>query len=144
MKKLFVILMSFFFSCSIFAQDITGTVEDLSKHPILNATVVLYKMADSSYIAGTVTKEDGSFFLRKTSDRPLFLKVSSLGYKSVVRALTEDSLGTIMLEEDSKMLGDITVVGNRIVNNANGYSLQLQNTGLETCSTAQEVFAFLP
>ncbi len=144
MKKLFVILMSFFFSCSIFAQDITGTVEDLSKHPILNATVVLYKMADSSYIAGTVTKEDGSFFLRKTSDSPLFLKVSSLGYKSVVRALTEDSLGTIMLEEDSKMLGDITVVGNRIVNNANGYSLQLQNTGLETCSTAQEVFAFLP
>ena len=145
MKMLFVVLMVFFLSYNAFAQNITGKVEDLGKHPIPNVAVVLYKTIDSSYIAGTITSEDGSFTLHKTSTNcQLFLRVSSLGYKSEARTIAEDSLGTIMLAEDSKMLEGVTVIGNRIVNNANGYSLQLQNTGLENSSTAQDVFAFLP
>lgn len=145
MKKLFVVLMAIFLSYNAFAQNITGKVEDLGKHPIPNAAVVLYKTIDSSYITGTITSEDGSFTLHKTSTNcQLFLRVSSPGYKSEARTIAEDSLGTIMLAEDSKMLEGVTVIGNRIVNNANGYSLQLQNTGLENSSTAQDVFAFLP
>lgn len=145
MKNLFIILMTFFLSYNVLAQNITGKVVDLSKRPIPNAVVVLYKTTDSSYIVGTITTEDGSFTLHKEStDSQLFLKVSSLGYKSEVRSIAEDSLGTIILAEDSKMLEGVTVIGNRIVNNANGYSLQLQNTGLENSSTIQDVFAFLP
>ena len=145
MKKLFIVLMAFFLSCNVFAQNITGKVEDFSKHPIPNATVVMYKTTDSSYIAGTITTEDGSFTLHKASkDSQQFLKVSSLGYKSEIRTIIENSLGTIMLAEDSKILEGVTIVGNRIVNNANGYSLQLQNTGLENNSTVQDVFSFLP
>ncbi len=145
MKKLVVVLMAFFISYNVFAQSILGKVEDLSKHPIPNAAVVLYKTIDSSYIAGTITLEDGSFTLHKTStDCQQFLRVSSLGYKSETITIAEDSLGTIMLAEDRKMLEGVTIIGNRIVNNANGYSLQLQNTGLENSSTTQDVFAFLP
>ena len=96
MKMLFVVLMAFFLSYNAFAQNITGKVEDLGKHPIPNAAVVLYKTIDSSYITGSITSEDGSFTLHKTSTNcQLFLRVSALGYKSETRTIAEDSLETI-------------------------------------------------
>lgn len=145
MKKIFIVFMLFAFACNVLAQNIIGKVEDLSKHPIPHATVVLYLASDSAFVAGTTTHDDGSFTFQGISTKsPMTLKVSSLGYKSVVKSLADEQVGTIILEEDSKMLGSVTITGNRIVNNANGYSLQLQNTGLEKSNTAQDVFAYLP
>lgn len=145
MKKTLILFMLLAFVYNVLAQDIKGKVEDSGKHPVPHATVVLFQTADSAFVAGTTTQEDGSFTIQQVSSKmPLSLKVSSLGYKSVLKTLVNNQVGTILLEEDSKMLGSVTVTGNRIVNNANGYSLQLQNTGLEKSNTTLDVFAFLP
>ena len=43
------------------AQNITGRIIDEQSQPMPFANVVLVNRADSTYIAGAVTKDDGTF-----------------------------------------------------------------------------------
>lgn len=145
MKHLYLLIIVLHISLGMFSQNITGKVEDASRQPIPNAAIILLAETDSSFVAATTTKEDGTFaFERKLADNKLLLKVSSLGYKTVTKAICGNDLGAITLEEDNQSLKEVTIVANRIVNNANGYALLLVGSRLENCNTAQDLFAFLP
>ena len=60
------------------AQSITGKIVDENNSPLDFVNVVLLK-ADSTYIAGTVTDENGVFLFNEKQDNPKFIKVSSIG-----------------------------------------------------------------
>ena len=61
------------------AQDISGRVIDEQAQPMPFANVVLVNRADSAFIAGAVTKDDGTFCI-STDKQDGLLKVSSVGY----------------------------------------------------------------
>lgn len=48
-----------------YAQSVMGKVVDTHHAPIPFANVVLLNAKDSTFMAGTVTKEDGSFLWRQ-------------------------------------------------------------------------------
>lgn len=144
MKKRFILIfVTSMIVSSVFSQDIEGRVVDCDGKAIENASVALLSKKDSSFIVGTATDEAGSFRIDSDIHEGI-LAVSFIGYKMEYKAFTDGNVGVVMLEEERQMLGDVTVMGTRIVNNANGYSFRPSGSGLETVNTAQEMFAFLP
>jgi hypothetical protein len=60
-----IILMTFLWLCSIdsLAQTITGRVIDELSQPMAFANVMLLNGADSSFIKGAITRDDGTFVI---------------------------------------------------------------------------------
>ncbi len=125
------------------AQNITGKVMDEKGNPLTGANVLLLSKADSTYMAGTTTDNDGIFVLSSENDGGI-LMLSYLGYHSVYHTFVGENVGTIKMQENTQMIDMVTVTGSRIINNAQGYSIRPNGSGLENCNTSQELFAFLP
>lgn len=64
-------------------QELKGVVVDENKAPISFANVVLLK-ADTTYLAGTVTDDNGVFVFRENCEGSKFIKISSIGYYSQI------------------------------------------------------------
>ena len=82
MKQLRFVLVSLAAIVSIAAEaqgNITGRVIDEQSQPMAFANVVLINCTDSAFIAGAVTKDDGTFSIN-TDKQDGLLKVSSIGY----------------------------------------------------------------
>lgn len=125
------------------AQHVTGQLVDYDNHPLVGANVLLLSKVDSVYMAGTVTGDDGKFVLASGEDGGI-LMFSYIGYHSVYHAITGEDVGMIKMQENAQMLDMVTVTGSRVINNARGYSIRPKGSGLENCTTPQEMFAFLP
>ena len=113
--------MSFFALLSTFngvGQDISisGFVDDMQGEPVTYANVLLMKAKDSIVLNGVSTDENGFFLLDNLSQDDYLVKFSFLGFKDVYQAvaLTDNiDLGTIVLEEDSEMLDEISIIARR-------------------------------
>ena len=92
------------------AQSISGRVIDEQAQPMPFANVVLVNRSDSAYIAGAVTKDDGSFSIA-TDNQDGLLKVSSVGY--IIRYIDarQGNIGDIQMQPDTQMLGEVVVKG---------------------------------
>lgn len=120
-RKLLSTLLLFVCLCSL-AQGtggkatVTGTVVDNDDNsPVIQATVQVLSVKDSSMVVGNVTNEQGRFSL---SARPgnYLLKVSYIGYSSYFQPLTltrnkpNVNVGKIPLRTDAIMLKEAVVV----------------------------------
>ena len=76
MKTILSLILAVLATATTMAQSITGKVVDENNSPLDFVNVVLLK-ADSTYIAGTVTDENGVFLFNEKQDNPKFVKVSS-------------------------------------------------------------------
>lgn len=105
-----------------FAQNkiitVSGKIIDSSdKSPVVQAGVQLLHLPDSTYIAGSVTKSDGSFTLPKVKEGSYVLKLTYVGYKTKKMALKlSDSrpnynVGSVSLAPDAVLLKEAVVVG---------------------------------
>ena len=79
MKMILSLTLAVLATATTMAQSITGKIVDENNSPLDFVNVVLLK-ADSTYIAGTVTDENGVFLFNEKQDNPKFIKVSSIGY----------------------------------------------------------------
>lgn len=148
MSKLSFLIISMFLCIAqtTEAQEtITGRVVDEFSNPIAFANIVMHSLEDSTYIDGTITKEDGSFFLEKKGSKS-FLKISCIGYKTTNIHVQQNSLGDIMLHQDTNLLGEVVVRGNipKYVLNSEGMSINVHNTLLKQAGTADDVLSQLP
>ena len=64
-------------------KEFKGVVVDENKAPIEFANVIVLN-ADSTYIAGAVTDENGVFVFNEIGESPGVVKVSSIGYSSQI------------------------------------------------------------
>lgn len=78
------------------AQSITGKVVDEQQQPVAYANVVLLKM-DSTFVEGTLSKEDGAFSLKGRKGEFL-LKVSSVGYQTQTKRCSGNDTGIFVLQ----------------------------------------------
>ena len=124
-------------------QTIQGKIVDEDNSPLVGATVYLLSTTDSTYISSTVTNTDGQFvFDAKFVDGILY--ISYLGFQDKYLRISQESLQNIQMKQDSKVLNEVVVTADRIINNTRGYSVNPAGTGIEKCSSMQEMLSFLP
>ena len=91
-------------SVGAMAQQITvnGNVQDAQGEPIIGANVLIKGTAN-----GTITDLDGNFQLQVDADA--MLVISFIGYQT--RELAAQPVMTITLQDDSKQLEEVVVIG---------------------------------
>lgn len=140
--NLLVIIFILIGILSTHGQNIRGKVLDTDSSPIVGATV-LSLSADSSFISGTTTNEEGVFNLT-TSKSEGIVSISCLGFQKHYISVDKDNLGVIVMKRDVNSLKEVVIKSNRVINNAKGYSIKPDGSGLEKCNNMQEMIAFLP
>lgn len=118
MKKYLFLLISLLLPLMAQAQskNITGIIFDRdTKEGVMQVTVQLLR-TDSTYVAGTVSDMNGSFELAAPDNGKYLLKLTSVGYKPVIKAVTtadnkDVALGNIQMGADAIMLQGTTVEG---------------------------------
>ncbi|MGI6222249.1 MAG: TonB-dependent receptor domain-containing protein [Prevotella sp.] len=145
MRKIFLICLLFQFAVLSHAQGVKGKVTDTHQVPIAFANVVLLNAKDSTFIAGTVTKEDGSFSLEIGASGNI-LKVSSIGYVTKLIPLKDNHTEVISLVEDNRTLDEVVVKGSlpQYKSTAGGLNIDIHNSMLKDVGTANDVISMLP
>lgn len=127
------------------AQNISGRVIDEQAKPMPFANVVLVSRADSAFIAGTMTKDDGTFSI-STDKQDGLLKVTSVGYTTKYLDARTGNVGDIQMQPDTKELGEVVVKGERpqYKMTAGGMTVNILNSLLKDVGTADDVLSMLP
>ena len=86
-------------------KKITGTVVDEKGEPVIGASIVIKGESH-----GTITDFDGKFTLADVPEKGI-LTVSYIGYKTVDLSATGQTFVKVVLQEDSKMIDEVVVVG---------------------------------
>ena len=126
-------------------QEITGRVIDEQSQPMPFANVVLVNRSDSAFVAGAVTKDDGTFSI-STDKQGGLLKVSSVGYAIMYIYARQGNVGDIKMQPDTQTLGEVTVKGYRpqYKMTTGGMTVDIQNSLLNDVGTADNVLSMLP
>lgn len=128
------------------APDVTGKIIDNNGEPMSFVNVVLLNPADSAFIQGATSGNDGEFTIT-TAETGGILKFSSIGYETLF-VNTRDYKGpiSITMREDSKTLSEVTVKGQLPKTRLTGNSLvtAIQGSVLEKSGTAKEMLAKVP
>ncbi len=133
--------MLFCWSYSGLAQyKIDGKVVSPNKKPIAFANAVLYKMADSTLVKGTVTDENGFFNIETPQQENYYINISFVGYTSKrvnIEPKTNKNLGIIALEEDTSQLDEVelTFKNPEIVKLSDRLVFKVENTSLSSGSS---------
>jgi len=145
MKRLILFSMMCLVAIASIAQGISGRVTDEQTQPMPFANVVFLNRSDSAFIAGAVTKDDGTFTIETDRNNGL-LKVSSIGY--IIRYIDarQGNVGDILMLPDTQMLGEVTVKGYRpqYKMTTGGMTVDIQNSMLKDVGTADDVLSMLP
>jgi hypothetical protein len=144
-RNFFTLMMAVLAVMTAAAETFTGRVVDETQVPAPFANVVLLSANDSAFVAGTTTGADGRFTLTGHAARPI-IKITYLGYKTLVLEAADGDLGTIALEPDATMLGEVVVKGQRpaFKLTAEGLKTEVENTLLSKVGTAKAVLKNLP
>ncbi len=102
-----LVLISCFLSILVYGQNLTikGHVSDISKEPIIGASVVV-----KGSNLGTITDVDGNFSLTVPGKNAIIV-VSYVGFKKMELPVSSSGMKSIVLQEDSKVLDDLVVIG---------------------------------
>ena len=112
MKRIVLVSMMCLVAIASTAQSISGRVIDEQAQPMPFANVVLVSRADSAFIAGAITKDDGTFSI-STDKQDGLLKVTSVGYTTKFLDARTGNVGDIQMQPDTQMLGEVVVKGSR-------------------------------
>ena len=125
-------------------QDVGGRVIDQNGEPLGFVSVALLT-ADSTYIQGATSDENGAFMIQ-TTDACCILRLSFIGYRTQYVDVKGTNVGTIQMEEDLPLLNEIIVKGQMPKTKLTGNSMvtTIQGTILGTSGTAKEMLAKVP
>ena len=79
-------------------RKITGQISDGDTEEPMSMTTVQLLKADSTYIAGTTSKDNGSFALTAPNNGKFILKMSSVGYSTLYKNI-EINTNALFLSE---------------------------------------------
>ena len=144
-KKFLATVLCLSVMSQMMAQNITGKVVDAKGEPLAFVNVVLLNRQDSAFVKGAVSGEDGCFSIDSSCNGGI-IRVTSVGYKTICKNCAGENVGVIKMEEDSKMLGDVIIKGNRqqYKMKSDGILAQVEGTALEKMGSAETVLKHLP
>lgn len=119
MLKIYFSVLAILAGLGSYAQNsvtIKGKIlEAKTQLPIEAVTVYIASAKDSTVVDYTVTDKSGSFsFTTRKSDKPVFFKVSFIGFKSIEKSYDKGianniDYGTLKMDESENMLGEVIV-----------------------------------
>ena len=116
MRKSVLTLLLLFIAMMMQAQQhlITGAIIDKGTNEPVEASTVQLLRADSTYISGAISDENGLFSLQTPEDGSYLLKITSVGYKPTVRRIMmtqgkDLAMGKININAEAIMLKAATV-----------------------------------
>ncbi len=116
---LFLLLSSTAFS-QVTKVTLSGVVKDKSSQTALPfVNVVIKKASDSSFVAGTITDNNGRFTIGGVSPGDHVIEISFIGYQSIVQPVLVGrlsefiDLGVFEINESATVLNDVVVQGQR-------------------------------
>ena len=116
-KRQILILMVLFFASLGLNAQIRGEIKDSqTKEVAMFTNVTLLNPSDSSLVAGATANEKGKFTIRKIKDGNYILKVSFIGYKTLLKNIEvkgKTDLGTLYLEPSPETLSEVEIVAER-------------------------------
>ena len=126
------------------STGVTGRVTDDKGRPMGFANVIMLSARDTSYISGCVTEADGSFAFPSMPRERCLLKVSFVGFKTVLTDCRQTN--DIVLHGDSRLLKGVTVTNNRPMVERRGSTLVANVAGspLAQMGSADDMIASLP
>ena len=122
MKKFFTtFFFLMFFSVSVFAQSISGSVKKTDGEAVPFANVTLYFAADSTKLfGGSITDFGGNYAIKDIKTGEYFLAVSSIGIKTIREKISVSDTSRIIknfvVEEDMAELSEIEIKDYRTKN----------------------------
>ena len=121
---LLLIISNFSFLTSLAQPDpeyqrltISGQLLDADlKEPMVQATIQLFTVTDSTFVGGAVSNERGNFIVQAPTAGTFRLRISTVGYQTIDREVTlrrneSLDLGNVMMETESIMLQEAVVTG---------------------------------
>lgn len=126
--------------------DVTGTITDINGEPMNFVNVVLLSAADSSFVQGATSGDDGKFNI-VTPETGGILRISSIGYETLYINTRDVSDGILIrMREDSKVLGEVSVKAQLPKTKLTGNSMvtAIQGSVLEKSGTAKDMLAKVP
>ena len=90
-------------------------IADTNNEPIPYAAILLTEQSDSTKRNGALTSFNGEFLLKDLKSGKYFLKISALGYKTIIKPLeilsADVALSTLKMKEDALALKEVSVTG---------------------------------
>ena len=96
---------------------ISGQLLDADlKEPMVQATIQLFTVSDSTFVGGTVSNEKGNFYVEAPSSGTYRLKITSVGYQAMEREVTlrrneHQDLGLLLMASESTLLKETVITG---------------------------------
>lgn len=145
-KAIFALSVALGISVSLQAQTVSGRLVDEESRPMAFANVVILSPEDSSYVAGTVSREDGTFSLNNSSGQERLLRVSSVGYVTIYKRCSGGDMGVIGMKTDENVLGEVVVKSQLPVTRLGdeGLITNVEGSVLSRMGTANDVLARIP
>ena len=145
MRRTFLFLTAILSTVTMMATTFTGTVLDENQQPFAFANVVLLTPNDSAFVAGTTTDDGGKFSIL-CSCKQAIVKVSYIGYETKFINSRSGDMGTIILQPEATMLGEVVVKATRPVFKltTEGIKTHVDGTLLSRVGTASDVLQNLP
>lgn len=127
------------------STKLTGHIVDENGRPLSFATVSLLSVADSSFITGGVSNENGDFVV-PCQMKQVIAKVTSIGYKTVTRKATVGQIGTITMQPETYTVKGVVIKGEipQYKMTAGGMSVDIEHSVLHDVGTADDLLAMIP
>lgn len=128
------------------AQDIYGMVKGEDGLPLELVNVMLYNPSDTTLVQGTVTDKEGKFVFYDCFPQSYLIRASMVGFTTTDIIVDKDSVGTITLKEDAKLLAEVTVKGQRpqFKMTGDGINIDIRHSILSNVGNAIDVLGQLP
>ncbi len=124
---------------------VIGRVIDENGMPIEFANISLLQAADSAFVNGGVSNENGDFVIPCSLQR-VVLKLTCIGYKTESRHVSVGEIGAIVLHPEAYMLGGVEVKGSvpQYKMTSGGMTIEVQNSILHDVGSADDLLSMLP
>ena len=124
---------------------LSGHIVDEKGAPMPFANVSLLSVADSSFITGGVSNENGDFVI-PCQMKHIIAKISTIGYKTVIRNAAVGKMGTITLQPETYTIKGVEIKGEipqyKMV--AGGMAVDVQHSVLHDVGTADDLLSMIP
>lgn len=128
---------------SLSAQTLHGTVVTSDGEAVRLANVAILNPTDSTYIAGTITHDNGTFSI--AADSKNLIKVWCTGFMPYLGKVANANM-RIVLSPDTIMLGEVEVKAAKPLSRIEGDAIvtNIRGTILQNIGTAKDVLGYLP
>ena len=138
-------IMMIALNASAKVPDVNGKIVDENGEPMPFVNVVMLSMPDSTYVQGGITDEKGMFNLTALQNGGL-IKISYIGYQTLYFNSGASNLGTITLQPEATLLGEVVVVSKLPKTRVKGEAMRttIEGTILEKAGTVADALARVP